>query len=224
MWPSDPELIACLIRGGQLFMKNQPQQANCERMKKKLWPHEDRKLQIKEFQISDTQQEEEQAGHGEEKKQENRKSTKQGIPIRRETQSKALKNDTETGNRKQRRSKRNKNRRKSKLIFLILIFYCLKFEHFNSVIVNMSQIQCPVTQTNSLQASRKLTDLYFKCNFVFLKVGLSCVEVGGVIFKDLFGSQWYDWKVLGGPKIIFISGKVDIHKLTNRELSLETIQ
>lgn len=47
-----------------------------------------------------------------------------------------------------------------------LMFYCLKFEHFNSVIVNMPQIQCAVTQTNSL-----LIDLYFKCHFV----GRSCV-------------------------------------------------
>lgn len=46
------------------------------------------------------------------------------------------------------------------------MFYCLKFEHFNSVIVNMPQIQCAVTQTNSL-----LIDLYFKCHFV----GRSCV-------------------------------------------------
>lgn len=46
------------------------------------------------------------------------------------------------------------------------MFYCLKFEHFNSVIVNMPQTQCAVTQTNSL-----LIDLYFKCHFV----GRSCV-------------------------------------------------
>lgn len=77
---------------------------------------------------------------------------------RREKQSQALKNrKQETGNRS------NRNRRKS---FLILMFYCLKFEHFNSVIVNMPQTQCAVTQTNSL-----LIDLYFKCHFV----GRSCV-------------------------------------------------
>lgn len=152
MWPSDLELVACPIRGWQLLMKNQPQQANCERMKKKLWPHEGRKLQIKEFQSSDIQREEEQqAGRGEEF------SKKTGSPRNKEREAKPGAEEQETGNRS------NRNRRKS---FLILMFYCLKFEHFNSVIVNMPQTQCAVTQTNSL-----LIDLYFKCHFV----GRSCV-------------------------------------------------
>lgn len=120
-----------------LLMKNQPQQANCERMKKKLWPHEGRKLQIKEFQSSDVQQEEEQqAGRGEEF------SKKTGSPRNKEREATPGAEETQIGNRKQSRSK-------SKAIFLILMFYCLKLEHFNSVIVNMSHIQCPVTQTNS---------------------------------------------------------------------------
>lgn len=74
-------------------MKNQPQQANCERMKKKLWPQEGRKLQIKEFQSSDIQREEEQqAGRGEEF------SKKTGSPRNKEREAKPGAEEQETGN------------------------------------------------------------------------------------------------------------------------------
>lgn len=77
-------------------MKNLPQQANCERMKKKLWPHEGRKLQIKEFQSSDVQREEEQrAGRGKEF------SKKTGSPRNKEREAKPGADETQTGNRKQ---------------------------------------------------------------------------------------------------------------------------
>lgn len=72
-------------------------------MKKKLWPHEGRKLQIKEFQSSDIQREEEQqAGRGEEF------SKKTGSPRNKEREAKPGAEEQETGNRKQKQQEQKK--------------------------------------------------------------------------------------------------------------------